>query len=113
MAGVQVGGDEDLPQGCVAVLCRQQIDVLSHAALRARATGAFVACCSDGAALDAIAADCGGRWVQLRMHGDEVECTPHHGGAVEAPAQAPQKQPAGAPAVKAPALDSDRCGPAS
>lgn len=105
----QVGGDEDLPRGCVALLCRQQIDVLSHAALRARATGAFVACCSDSAALDAIAAGFDGQRVRLCMNGDQVECAADSGEAAAAPSQAQPKQLPAAEVVKTPALDSDRC----
>lgn len=96
------------------MLCRQQIDVLSHAALRARATGAFVACCSDAEPLDAIARDFNGQQVQLRMDGDTVSCSAHDGAAPAADAQ--HVQHAVLPTsevVKPPALDSDRCAVAA
>ena len=64
---LQVGGDEDVPQGCVAVLCAQSIDVLCHAALRARATGALVATCSDASQLAGLVQRFAGQQVQLRQ----------------------------------------------
>jgi hypothetical protein len=81
-AALQVGGDEDIPRGCVAVLCRQSIDVLCHAALRARSTGALVATCSDAEQLRAMAEDFDGQRVQLRLdasHGARILCTVHSG----------------------------------
>jgi len=42
-----VGGDEDIPAGVVAVLTRSATDVLSHAAIRARAQRVLLATCFD------------------------------------------------------------------
>lgn len=69
---VQVGGDEDLPQGAVALLCMQNIDVLCHAALRARATGAFLACCLDKDILFDLNDSFSGQQVSLTMNGQDV-----------------------------------------
>ena len=62
------------PRGCVAVLCKQSLDVLCHAALRARATGAFVASCSDTAVTDKLAAEHDGAWVSMAWDGAQVVC---------------------------------------
>lgn len=70
---MQVGGDEDLPEGCVAVVARQGMDVLCHAAVRARATGALVVCCTDAALVDAFAADCCGEYARLTLNGNALE----------------------------------------
>ena len=40
-------GLEDVPPGVTAVLSRSNVDLLSHLALRARQSGALLACCSD------------------------------------------------------------------
>ena len=56
----------------MAVLCKQSIDALCHAALRARATGAFVANCADAAALDDIVARLAGQMVVVTVHGTDV-----------------------------------------
>jgi hypothetical protein len=83
---VQVGGDEDVPSGCVAVLCGQSIDVLCHAALRARSAGALVATCSDAEQLKGIAEEFDGHVVQLRQdasYGSRILCM-EHTGSVEA-----------------------------
>ena len=69
---VQVGGDEDLPKGAVALLCMQNIDVLCHAALRARATGAFLACCLDKDILSSLSGSLSGQQVSVTMDGQDV-----------------------------------------
>mmetsp|Transcript_11783 Transcript_11783/g.43062 ORF Transcript_11783/g.43062 Transcript_11783/m.43062 type:complete len:1166 (-) Transcript_11783:1093-4590(-) len=40
-------GLEDVPPGVTAVISRSDVDLLSHLALRARQSGALLACCSD------------------------------------------------------------------
>lgn len=69
---VQVGGEEDLPKGAVGLLCMQNIDVLCHAALRARATGAFLACCLDKDILSDLNSSLCGQQVCLTMDGQDV-----------------------------------------
>jgi hypothetical protein len=49
-----VTGFEDIPEGTVAVITRDTVDVLSHVAIRARSQGALVACCSSAAGWDAV-----------------------------------------------------------
>ncbi len=50
----EVRGEEDLPEGVVAVLTRSDVDLLSHAAVRARNEGVFMATCWDAIALAAL-----------------------------------------------------------
>ena len=71
---MQLGGDEDAPQGCSALLCRQPIDVLCHSALRAREAGVFVATSSDAAELDALVAAFAGTQVLVTMEQGRVVC---------------------------------------
>jgi hypothetical protein len=70
-----VGGDEDVPRGCVALLCMQNIDVLCHAALRARATGAFLACCLDRSVLDDVVTSFNRQQVAVSMKDQDVLIT--------------------------------------
>jgi hypothetical protein len=49
-----VTGFEDIPDGTVAVITRDSVDVLSHVAIRARSQGAMVACCSSSAGWEAV-----------------------------------------------------------
>ncbi|KAF5831865.1 glutathione synthetase ATP-binding domain-like protein [Dunaliella salina] len=55
-----VGGNEDIPEGIQAVITRSATDVLSHAAIRARAQQVLLATCNDAAqweGLQALAAE--------------------------------------------------------
>lgn len=47
-------GNEDIPEGVVAVLTGSATDVLSHIAIRARAQGVLLATCFDGEELDGL-----------------------------------------------------------
>ena len=49
-------GLEDVPPGVVAVLSRSSVDLLRHVALRARQSGALLACCADEGAWGALVA---------------------------------------------------------
>ncbi|EFN54548.1 hypothetical protein CHLNCDRAFT_135335 [Chlorella variabilis] len=53
-------GNEDIPEGVVAVLTSSPTDVLSHIAIRARAQGVLLATCFDAEELDAIKGRAGG-----------------------------------------------------
>ena len=55
MAEAMADGAQDVPAGVVAVLSRGDLDILSHVALRARATGTLLASCADAEVLGAFA----------------------------------------------------------
>lgn len=59
----KVGGDEDVPPGVVAILSGGTVDVLSHAAVRARNLGVMLAVCRDPDLLH-----------EARRHADAVVC---------------------------------------
>jgi hypothetical protein len=108
-----MGGDEDIPSGCVALLCMQSIDVLCHAALRARSTGAFVASCSDSIQLATMLDEYEGKWVTLRMDGMTVVCGE---GAPEVRGSSRRERSRAEDAVAGPAevdLTEPRCAPLS
>eukprot|EP00928_Gymnodinium_smaydae_P094471 TRINITY_DN793_c0_g1_i2.p1 TRINITY_DN793_c0_g1~~TRINITY_DN793_c0_g1_i2.p1 ORF type:complete len:1138 (-),score=156.75 TRINITY_DN793_c0_g1_i2:108-3443(-) len=50
----KLGGEEDPPEGTVAVITPNAVDVLSHVAVRARTTGIFLATCFDDQALSEL-----------------------------------------------------------
>ncbi|PRW45423.1 Carbohydrate-Binding Module Family 45 [Chlorella sorokiniana] len=58
-------GNEDIPEGIVAILTSSPTDVLSHIAIRARAQGVLLATCFDAAELEGIE----------RMAGSHVSAT--------------------------------------
>jgi len=64
----RVGGGEELPEGCVALLTPSSVDVLSHAAVRARNLRATFASCHDPALLDGLRA-LAGRQVEVKLGG--------------------------------------------
>lgn len=49
-----VGGEEEVPAGCAALLTPDSIDVLCHSAVRARNCRVFLATCYDRAELEAM-----------------------------------------------------------
>jgi alpha-glucan,water dikinase len=57
-------GNEDIPEGVVAILTGAATDVLSHVAIRARAQGVLLATCFDPAQLEAARALAGG-WAEV------------------------------------------------
>ncbi|BDA43844.1 Alpha-glucan water dikinase, chloroplastic at C-terminar half [Coccomyxa sp. Obi] len=66
-----VGGDEDIPDGCVAVITPDTLDVLCHAAVRARNCSVLLASCSQPQALDGLRS-LAGRHITLTIAQDEV-----------------------------------------
>ncbi|GFH31784.1 PPDK_N domain-containing protein, partial [Haematococcus lacustris] len=61
-----VGGNEDIPLGVQAVLTRSATDVLSHAAIRARAQRVLLATCHDEAQWEALQVQLSWRQVTRR-----------------------------------------------
>jgi alpha-glucan, water dikinase len=57
----EVTGEEEVPEGCVAVLTPDAPDVLSHVAVRARNLRVLFAACHDSQPLDELRALAGGR----------------------------------------------------
>lgn len=106
---VQVGGDEDLPQGAVALLCMQNIDVLCHAALRARATGAFLACCLDSDMLTDLSSRLSGQQVSLSMDGQDVVMSASDSAEMSTPAAHRTPPADAAQGLTTPPLDCPEC----
>lgn len=88
----QVGGDEDIPEGVVAVLSKTDMDVLCHAAVRARATGALLACCTDSELLDPLYKFVG-TYVKVQLENGNVTWGPSGAASVDT-TQAASKQEA-------------------
>mmetsp|Transcript_17376 Transcript_17376/g.40527 ORF Transcript_17376/g.40527 Transcript_17376/m.40527 type:complete len:1562 (-) Transcript_17376:127-4812(-) len=64
-----VSGEEEVPDGVVAVLVRsakEAPDILSHCAVRARNFGVLLATCFDPAISAGLAKDFEGKWVQVK-----------------------------------------------
>jgi len=66
-----LGGEEDPPEGTVAVITCSAVDVLSHIAVRARTMGVFMATCFDSEAFDALKV-LEGKVVQVAAKADAV-----------------------------------------
>merc|ERR1719191_1340065 len=68
-----VSGEEEVPQGVVAVLVRsakEAPDILSHCAVRARNFGVVLATCFDPAISSKLAEGFEGKWVELQCKAD-------------------------------------------
>lgn len=61
----RVGGEEEVPEGVVALLTGAGVDVLSHCAVRARNAGVLLATCYDEGTLAGVKA-MAGQWVKVR-----------------------------------------------
>jgi len=60
----QMGGEEEVPQGVVALITASNTDVLCHAAIRARNTGVILATCHDPGKMREIS-EAAGKWASL------------------------------------------------
>ena len=59
----QIKGDEEIPEGVTALLCKSTVDLVSHVAVRARNVGVLLATCWDEGLLAALHS---GQWLCLR-----------------------------------------------
>jgi alpha-glucan,water dikinase len=64
----RIRGDEDLPQGALAVLTSSSVDVVSHLAIRARNQGVLLATCYDEAVFEKVRS-WEGRFMELSIDG--------------------------------------------
>jgi alpha-glucan,water dikinase len=83
----EVDGTEDLTADVSAVITAQEVDLLSHVAIRARAGGILLATCLDGETLARLRQQ-EGAFITLRVRGDSVDyelCHADEAGAAVAP----------------------------
>jgi alpha-glucan,water dikinase len=72
-------GDEDLPEGALAVLTSSSVDVVSHVAIRARNQGVLLATCYDAETFERLRS-CEGRFMDVRIDtSGEVRVEPAQG----------------------------------
>ncbi|KAK9830544.1 hypothetical protein WJX72_012386 [[Myrmecia] bisecta] len=82
-----VGGEEEVPEGVVAVVTPDSPDVLCHAAVRARNAGVLFASCFDAQQLAAIG-ELAGQQVDLQVSQDGSNVSVHKADAASRPASA-------------------------
>ncbi|CAL8469831.1 g9373 [Coccomyxa elongata] len=80
-----VGGDEDIPDGCAAVITPDTLDVLCHAAVRARNSSVLLASCCQPQALAGLRS-LAGRHISLTVAQDEVRWEEAAGPSGQVPA---------------------------
>jgi alpha-glucan,water dikinase len=62
----EIKGDEEIPEGVTALLCKSTVDLVSHVAVRARNAGVLLATCWDAERLTDLRS---GEWLRLRVTG--------------------------------------------
>jgi Phosphoenolpyruvate synthase/pyruvate phosphate dikinase len=62
----EIRGDEEIPEGVTALLCKSTVDLVSHVAVRARNAGVLLATCWDAEWLTDLRS---GEWLRLRVTG--------------------------------------------
>lgn len=82
----KVMGDEEIPEGVVAVIAPDVTDVVSHVAVRARNANILFASCHDAATLQRLKA-MQGQFVQLRVKPDGDVAVEEHAAPAAAPAR--------------------------
>jgi len=60
----EIKGDEEIPEGVTALLCKSTVDLVSHVAVRARDAGVLLATCWDADQLTDVR---GGQWLRLQV----------------------------------------------
>ena len=60
----EIKGDEEIPEGVTALLCKSTVDVVSHVAVRARNAGVLLATCWDAERWTDLR---DGQWMRLRV----------------------------------------------
>jgi alpha-glucan,water dikinase len=60
----EIKGDEEIPEGVTALLCKSTVDLVSHVAVRARNAGVLLATCWDADQLTDVR---GGQWLRLHV----------------------------------------------
>ncbi|MBF0198864.1 MAG: hypothetical protein HQL32_14200, partial [Planctomycetes bacterium] len=69
----EVGGDEDIPQGVTAVITPDSIDLMSHAAIRARNSGVLFAVCYSSELLDDLRSKAGQVMSLIPGNGSDIQ----------------------------------------
>ena len=60
----EIKGDEEIPEGVTALLCKSTVDLVSHVAVRTRNAGVLLATCWDADRLTDLRS---GQWLRLRV----------------------------------------------
>ena len=60
----EIKGNEEIPEGVTALLCKSTVDLVSHVAVRARNAGVLLATCWDADQLTDVR---GGQWLRLHV----------------------------------------------